>query len=248
MADEDAQRVAGGDVVGHDRVRMRRVAHIEARLVVADRHVILEPRPAGAGARDPVAAVFDRRHAGHRQPVRAIAEHAVAAEAGDEQIRHRVPEHPFEDLPVFGSTLFPKMHTPVGPKTVLQRLRLAWRGGRSTTACQESPSPSRVIRSLRISASWRYTPGLIRTVSPGLARLTAAWMDWPGHTTRTGPVPQAGTADVAGTAAIAAAPLLAHSTIPSATAHATSTDLRMSCPRYANRRCPPKGVRTVHIR
>jgi hypothetical protein len=59
---------------------------------------------------------------------------------------------------------------------------------------------------------------LISTVSPGFATLTAAWMEWPGHTTMTDPA-LAGAAALAGSAAIAAAPYEMPSTHPSAAAH-----------------------------
>ncbi len=39
------------------------------------------------------------------------------------------------------------------------------------------------MKLVRICTFCRYTPARSTIVVPGLARLTAAWMDWPGDTT-----------------------------------------------------------------
>ncbi len=118
--------------------------------------------------------------------------------------------------PVLVLTLLATMHTPVGPNAALHSVLGKDFGGTRTVPPKKSPDPRSVIPSLRICTLWWYTPGLIRTVSPGLARLTAAWMDWPGQTTI-----------VLDTQADAAVAMPALSPIPSTAAHAAIRNLRM---------------------
>src|SRR5215831_2131289 len=85
--------------------------------------------------------------------------------------------------PVLGLTLVARTQTPVGPKPWLHSVFGGDAGGSKTVPPRKSPEPRRVIWLARICTLWWYTPGLTSTVSPGLARLTAAWIDCPGPTT-----------------------------------------------------------------
>ena len=76
-----------------------------------------------------------------------------------------------------------RMQTPVGPNAALHTLRTLCRGGMSTVPCSQLPEPRSVMLFVRICTLCRYTPARTRTMSPGRARLTAAWMDCPGDTT-----------------------------------------------------------------
>ena len=61
------------------------------------------------------------------------------------------------------------MHTPVGPNAPLHNVFGNDLGGSRTVPPRKSPDPRKVIPSVRIWTLWWYTPGLISTVSPGLA-------------------------------------------------------------------------------
>src|SRR5215472_9470361 len=82
-------------------------------------------------------------------------------------------------------TFLARMHTPVGPNAAVHRLFGLADGGLMTVPLRKSPDPRSVIPSVRMITAWWYTPGFTRTVSPGWAWFTAAWMDCPGPTTMT---------------------------------------------------------------